>query len=218
MDPKELEARRTALLERIDNAPAEDDIDALVAEADELRAQIDDYNARVAKAEAARARLRESDLSRPAPTFADNLGDAEKGSRQDGDKDQDTETRVGRNGFVEQFLGSEDLRHYRAHRIGNRSQGGIQLEGVDTRSLITSTGGVSNVLDPIERLPGITQLTADRPLRLADLITTVSVSGDAVAYVRDNSSTPYGAATEVAEGGSKPEVTLYGAKTRSSGL
>jgi uncharacterized coiled-coil DUF342 family protein len=72
MDPKELEARRTALLERIDNAASEEDIDALVAEVDEVRAQIDEYNAKVAKADEARARLRESDLSRPAPSTETN--------------------------------------------------------------------------------------------------------------------------------------------------
>jgi HK97 family phage major capsid protein len=202
MDPKELEARRTALLERIDNAGAEDDIDALVAEVDEVRGLIDEYNAKVAKADELRARLRESGVSRPAPAAANDDGDAEKR-----DDDKKTETRLGPRGVVEQFLGSADLADYRTKRIGNRSQGGIQLEGVEVRSLITSTGGVSNVLDPVERIPGITQLVADRPLRLADLITTVTVSGDAVAYVRDNSSTPFGAATEVAEGGTKPETT-----------
>jgi HK97 family phage major capsid protein len=208
MDPKELEARRIALLERIDNAGAEDDIDALVAEVDEVRAQIDEHNTKVAKANEARARLSDVGFARPAPTGDTNPGDG--GEKREGENK--SESRVSPRGLAEYFMDSPDLEEFRSTRVGRMvntggSQGGVQVEGVDTRSLITGIGGVSGVLDPIDRLPGIVNAVADRPLGLVDIITTINSSSDAFSYVRDNTSTPQGGATEVAEGGTKPEST-----------
>jgi HK97 family phage major capsid protein len=208
MDPKELEARRIAILERIDNLGPDDDADALVAEADEVRSQIDEYNGKVAKANEARSRLSDVGFDRPTPTGDTNPGDA--GDQRGGG--QDAENRVGPKGLVDYFMESGDLEEFRSTRVGRRtqsggSQGGTVVEGVDTRSLITGVGGISNILDPIPRTPGIVQAVADRPLGLVDLLTQVPSTSDAFGYVRDNSSTPQGTAAETAEGGTKPEST-----------
>jgi len=194
MDRKALEARLAELAKRITPEATSEELDTLGTEIDEARAQLEAIDVKVAKANEMRARLRTDGISRPEPEPEDK--------RETGEKPEVLDRRS----VVDAFVSSPDVSEYRSYRLGTRSQGGIQIDGIEARALIGNTA--ANVLDPTPRIPGLTvSVVEDRPPRLADLLTTVRVTGDSMAYVRDNSPSPQGAATEVAEGAEKPEAT-----------
>jgi len=188
MDREALEARAAEILQRLDNPIEGDNIDALVTESDEVRSEIEAYEAKVKKADEARARLSATSFARTTPA----LPDAEP---------EVLDTRS----VAERFVESRDLADYREHRVGRGGRGGIQLEGVEARALISTT--TSAPLGTNQRLPGTVSVLQPRPFLLADMVTTIPVTGNAIEYVRDNSATPQGAAAEVAEGTIKPEST-----------
>jgi len=196
MTVAELEARRQELIVQLSDENFDGDVDAVVSEADEIRSQIEAHNDRVARANEARRRILDA-----APARAEVLGaDATSTPTVAA-----SEKRVGNN-IVSEFLDSDGIKEIRTSNapLSPNSRIGIRLDGVEARSLVTTT--VADPLSATQRLPRVVESVQFRPLALADIIATIPVTGNAVEYVRDTSSTP-GAAVEVAEGSAKPETT-----------
>ncbi len=193
MDVKTFEAEKADLVTRMnaDDLTAEG-LTAIESELDALESRMAEYNAAVSKREELSRRIGESKLTRPSvktPAPVD-VEDAPK---------------VDTRSLAERFVQSTNVQEYRSYGIGRGGRAGIELKGVEARALITTTSTVN--LSPNQRIPGIVPTVADRTPRLANLMNTVQVSGNAIEYVRDNTPAPAGAAAEVPEGTLKPEAT-----------
>lgn len=180
--------QRDDLLTRLANPPEGADVDAMLAEADDLAQRIEAHNAQVQRANEQRARLLGlTPASRANPPAGPPRPE-----------EPPADAPLVRAGV--QFVRSPELAAYR--QGGGRGQmQPVAVQG-EVRALFATTNNPSNP----QRLPGLFQAVPDAPLRIIDLIDRQPMDGTTIEWVREDVAP--NAAAEVAEGAVKPEATF----------
>lgn len=192
----ELQSRRDEILADLDNPDFSGDVEARIAEAEQVATDIAAHNAQAARATAARAAL-SSATPEQVRTVQTSHSVAQPEQRGPAD-------------HAESLVQSQALANFRTNGMKGRIS--IDVPGLTIRSLteqrapidstVTSGGAFAN-----PARPAIVPLTnADRVGRVADLLDRQTTGDNTVEYVRDTTAAGGGAAAEVAEGAAKPEA------------
>lgn len=204
-----LEERQAAVLARLDDPNlTPEEREAATAEATELRTEIEAHNARVSRANEARAALGnlEPITSATPPNGQRRDGNRPADNRPGGQPEQRAVPHIG-----QAFLESPAFTEYRAR--GGAGQMFVEfeadyrsiLQSLETRALLDSTAPGASFQNPPKLFPGL-MTNADRPPRLADLINRGTTTNNTVEYVRETTAAGGGAAAETTEGAAKPEA------------
>jgi HK97 family phage major capsid protein len=188
-----LEQRRERILAQLDDPNFTGDEQALLAEAAEVRAEIEARNARTAE----RAQLLGATLTRPsAPAPAGG----QSGGQVVGADSPEVRAQVRTAG--ERFAESPEFTEFRAG--GYNGKVGVELEW---RAVIDNTGTSGGAFQNPSRPADIPQTNADRMPRILDLLDRRTTDSNTVEYVRETTAAGTTAA-ETAEAGAKPESTF----------
>lgn len=191
-----LTERRAALLAQLDDPQFDGDVDALIAEADQIAGQIQQTNDRAA----ARSRLLTHTPPEPQRPAGPQPGTIPDGPQIDSARALSIGRRFAQHDAIAQ------------HRTGGM-RGRCSLEFDDVvhhRAAPVGTVTTDTYPNQIQRVPGVLG-TPDLPLLVADLLDRQTSTGQTLEYVRDVSGPPtaptggWNAAAVVAEGADKPQ-------------
>ena len=194
------QTRRTELLAILANPPADTDLDAITAEAEEVSTRIAASNELATRASAARARLLGNAPAAAAP--AEVTPDQRSAAGDQPPAGQAPVLSPGR-AFVE----SESFLQFRSRGATGTAQ--IMLPGsLGTRAVIDNTATSGGAFQNPPHAADIPQAFRDRMPRLVDLLDRRTTENNTVEYVQDTTAIGGGVAAETAEGGLKPESTF----------
>lgn len=187
----DLHQRRSELLALLENPAPDLDVAATVAEAEDIATRITAANTAARSAAEARRRLLDAvPVERDGGVTPDNDGGGQRVR---------TYERAG-----DLLLNSESFQQFRARNNTGNAQ--ITLPG-GLRALIDNSATSAGAFQNPQRPTDVPVVNADRQPRLADLVDRRTTDSNTVEYVQETTTTPEGAAAEVAEGGAKAEAT-----------